>query len=50
MLRFLRTTGARLEEPQSRRASVHFMRHIVNRDVGDGRPNGRTMDERVNVM
>jgi hypothetical protein len=42
MLWFSRTTGAQLEEPQSRNASVHFMRHVVNRDVGDGRPNGHT--------
>jgi hypothetical protein len=40
MVQFLRTADARLEEPQSRRASVHFMRHIVNKDVGDGRWNG----------
>jgi hypothetical protein len=48
-LRFLRTVGSRLEELQSCCVSVHFMRRVVNRDVGNGRPNGQMGDERAHV-
>jgi hypothetical protein len=32
------------------RASIHFMRRVVNRDIGYGQPNGQTGDEWVHTI